>query len=339
MAQREFEIIRQYFRDAGSGIQREDVALGIGDDCALLDPPPDQQLAISLDLLQEGVHFPVAAVPALVGHRALAVNLSDLAAMGAEPWCFTLGLSLPRADALWLEGFSTGLLALARQFNCPLVGGDLIRGVLHIAIQVQGLVPRGRALLRSTARPGDLIYVTGTLGDAAAGLALVTALTTGKNASASTLAPASLTPAQRDFLINRFYQPSPRIEAGIQLRDFATACIDLSDGLLNDLGHIVEDSQVGAELDIEQLPYSPALLACTTEAQRRQAALGGGDDYELCFTVAPDRYHDMERQLAQRQIPVRRIGEIVTGHGIRCLDSRGDPVALDTAPFQHFPEE
>ncbi|MEX2131531.1 MAG: thiamine-phosphate kinase [Pseudohongiellaceae bacterium] len=340
MAQLEFEIIRKYFRDSGLGFRREGVSLGIGDDCALLDPQPDQQLAISLDLLQEGVHFPESAVPELVAYRALAVNLSDLAAVGAEPWCFTLGLAIPQADPVWLEAFSRGLLDIAKKYNCPLVGGDLIHGTLNIAIQVQGLVPRGKAMLRSAAKPGDMIYVTGTLGDAAIALSIFNALAGVDRVKEG--APQAdrqkLSSSHRDFFINRFYKPQPAIAAGILLRDFANACIDLSDGLLNDLGHIVEDSGVGAELDFEQLPYSAAMLASVTPEHRRQAALCGGDDYELCFTVPPDRCLDMEHELASKQITFKRIGEIVSGKGIQCLDSQGEPVAINATTFSHFSE-
>lgn len=341
MSQREFAIIHKYFRDSGLGFARPEIALGIGDDCALLNLTGDQQLALSLDLLQEGVHFPAGAVPELLAQRALAVNLSDLAAMGAEPLCFTLGLSLPHPDDVWLEAFSKGLLVLAKQYNCPLVGGDLIHGILQIAIQVQGLVPPGKALRRCTAKPGDLIYVTGTLGDAAIALSLFQALSGDDTVSTGLpqLERRRLNNGQRDFFINRFYRPEPRIAAGLVLRDFASACIDVSDGLLNDLGHIVEDSGVGAELDVDQLPYSTAMQDCVSQEQRLQAALHGGDDYELCFTVDPERYLSMEKALAAAKVPVRRVGEIVTGSGIRCLDSLGDEVVVAGHPFSHFPED
>ena len=338
MAQREFEIIRQYFRDSGLGFEKSGIALGIGDDCALLNPPVDQQIAISLDLLQEGVHFPAGAVADLVAYRALAVNLSDLAAIGAEPWCFTLGLSMPDAEPLWLEAFSRGLLELAKLHNCPLVGGDLIRGSLHIAIQVQGLVPAGKALRRSTAKAGDLIYVTGTLGDAAIALAILQAVDGTASPLLSATAIRKLSNSQRDFFIRRFYQPDVRLAAGIALRDYASACIDISDGLLNDLAHIVEDSGVGAELDIEQLPYSVAMQQCVEAEHRLSAALFGGDDYELCFTVAPEQCNAMEKSLVALNLTVKRVGEIVSKPGIRCLDSLGDEVKISGQAFRHFAE-
>ena len=338
--QREFEIIRQYFRDGGAGFGKPGLDLGIGDDCALLSVAPDRQLAISLDLLQEGVHFPAGAPPRSLAHRALAVNLSDLAAVGAEPLCFTLGLSLPAADPAWLEGFSKGLVEAARLYECPLAGGDLIRGSLTIAIQVQGTVPRDKALLRSKASPGDLIYVTGTLGDAAVALSVMS------RQSGTALPPevdllekgVKLSAGQRDFFLQRFYQPTPRLSAGVALREFATSCIDLSDGLLNDLAHILEDSGVGAEVDVDQLPLSEAMLSVVAPANRRRAALCGGDDYELCFSVPPEQCAAMEAALHELKVPLKRIGEIVSGAGIRCMDNLGEPVEVDCRTFSHFPE-
>ncbi|MFM1895717.1 MAG: hypothetical protein RLZZ385_791 [Pseudomonadota bacterium] len=339
--QREFDIIHKYFREAGIGFAKPGVDLGIGDDCALLSIPPERQLALSMDLLQEGVHFPENAIPQLIAHRALAVNLSDLAAAGAEPLCFTLGLSVPSADATWLEAFSRGLLEAARRYDCPLAGGDLIHGTLTIAIQVQGTLPRGKALLRSTAQPGDLVYVTGTLGDAAVALSVFARLSDGDTPATGDLLEGAAKPsvAQRDFFIHRFYQPTARLAAGIALRDYASSCIDLSDGLLSDLTHIVEDSGVGVELDVDQLPYSAAMLAVVSPDNRRRAALCGGDDYELCFSVPPEKCAAMEAALGELQVPIKRIGEIISGSGIRCLDSLGEPVEVDCRPFSHFPEQ
>lgn len=334
--QREFDIIQRYFRDPGLGFAKPGVDLGSGDDCALLRVPVDQQLAISMDLLQEGVHFPPHAVPELVAYRALAVNLSDLAAVGADPLAFTLGLSLPVADDVWLESFSRGLLDCATRYDCPLVGGDLIRGSLTLAIQVQGLVPQGQALLRSGARPGDAICVTGTLGDAAVALAVFAKFSRIGSAPFPLLGDTPLAPADRDHFIQRFYRPSPRVQAGKALRGRASACIDVSDGLLSDLGHVLGASGVGAELNLDQLPCSEAMLRCVAPEHRRQAALLGGDDYELCFTLAPEDVEDVTAALKDLDVPVCRIGTVVAEAGVRCRDGAGAPVVVPGQPFQHF---
>ena len=340
MSRSEFAIIEKYFRDSGLCFDAEGIDLAIGDDCALLSLDENYQLAMSMDLLQEGVHFPSNAVPKLLGQRALAVNLSDLAAMGAEPMCFTLGLSVPEADDTWLEAFSAGLLTMAERFNCPLVGGDLIRGTLQMAIQVQGRVPRSKALLRSNARPGHLVYVTGTLGDAAAALALFERLD-GANETTETESPlvtTKLAARHRDHLINAFYCPEPRVTVGREVRGLASAAIDISDGLLNDLGHIVAASGVGAELDVAQLPLSSAMQECVREEHRSSLALGGGDDYELCITVPPEHCQALEEAVASLDVPLTRVGEIVTGKGVQCLDSFGDPVVIKHAGYTHFNE-
>ncbi len=333
MPQLEFDIIDRFFRSADLNFPGEGVDLAIGDDCALVTIAAGHQMALSMDLLQEGVHFPDSAPPELLGQRALAVNLSDLAAAGAEPVCFTLGLSLPEVDTDWLKAFCGGLASLAGRYNCPLVGGDLIRGFLQIAIQVQGRVPTGQALLRSGARSGDLIYVTGTLGDAAAALSM---LNDGVKESAL-FTNGKLSGKQRDFFLQAFYAPEPRIAVGKALRGLATAAIDISDGLLSDLGHVVTASGVGAELDLVQLPYSTALREnVQDEGQRQELALCGGDDYELCLTVSPDNCRSVEKVVADLGVPFTRIGEIVSGAGIECLDSYGEPVAIGRAGFSHF---
>lgn len=341
MARQEFAIIEKYFRDSGLCFASDGVDLAIGDDCALLSVDPTQQLALSMDLLQEGVHFPEAAIPELLGQRALAVNLSDLAGMGADPVCFTLGLSLPEADDAWLEAFSRGLSKMAAKYQCPLVGGDLIQGILHIVIQVHGLVPRGKALLRSGARPGDLVYVTGTLGDGAAALALFENLA-GNDSSGDKGSPFlknKLTARHRDYFINAFYLPEPRVNVGRSILGLASAAIDISDGLLSDLGHIVEASGVGAEVDVAQVPLSDPMLACIKEESRYYLALAGGDDYELCITVAPEQCGALEAAVANLDVPLTRIGEIITGEEIRCLDSHGDTVTFEHSGYSHFNED
>ena len=344
MAQQEFEIIENYFKDSGLCFEKTGVDFGIGDDCALLSVDPNQQLAISMDLLQEGVHFPENAIPELIAQRALSVNLSDLAAMGAEPLCFTLGLSLSDADPAWLEVFSLGLLKTATRYNCPLVGGDLIRGNLHLAIQVNGQVPKGRSLTRSGARPGHLIYVTGYLGDGAAALALLDSFAGSDvigsaDPSENYKDSKNLSIQHRDYLINAFYCPSPRIEAGIALRGIASAAIDVSDGLLSDAGHILKASNTGAEIDVEQLPLSESLKNFVLESHQKRLALSGGDDYELCFTVPPENCTQAEDVLAQIDVPVTRIGEIVTGSQLKCLDSLGEPLSVDYQGYNHFSQE
>jgi thiamine-monophosphate kinase len=344
MAQSEFEIIENYFKDSGLCFEKSGVDFGIGDDCALLSLDPSQQLAVSMDLLQEGVHFPESAIPELIAQRALAVNLSDLAAMGADPLCFTLGLSLPEAEPAWLEAFSLGLLKMATRYQCPLVGGDLIRGNLHLAIQVQGQLPTGQGIHRNGARPGHVIYVTGCLGDGAAGLALINSFSgfegmDSHDSGNKFVDPKHLSILDRDFLINAFYCPEPRIEAGIALRNIASAAIDISDGLLSDAGHIIKASGVGAEIHVDHLPYSKAFLDYVVEDHRHHLALNGGDDYELCFTVPPELCAQAEDALAKIKMPVSRIGEVVAGDQIDCLNSLGEVCSFDSEGYMHFKKE
>jgi thiamine-monophosphate kinase len=341
MSQREFDIINRYFRDSGLGFAADGVDLGIGDDCALLRVGADNQLAVSMDLLQEGVHFPAAADPQLLGQRALAVNLSDLAAVGAEPLCFTLGLSLPEPDQAWLAGFSKGLALMAKKFRCPLVGGDLIQGVRQVAIQVHGLLPVGQALRRSGAKPGHLVYVTGTLGDAAAALALLEGRDSADTGNAAywPFQKARLSGKQRDHFLQAFYAPTPRVQVGMALRGLVSAAIDISDGLLSDLGHIVELGQAGAEIDVVQLPFSRFMQDTVKDDERLSLALGGGDDYELCLTVAPEHCGAVEKAVAALGVRLTRIGEIVTGEGVQCLDSHGEPVIITHTGYSHFGEE
>lgn len=334
MASDEFDIIRRYFNRGSLAFPATEVPLGIGDDCALLSPGVGMTLAMSMDLLQEGVHFLADADPFLLGKRSLLVNLSDLAAMGARPLCFTLGLCLPRVDALWLEAFSNGLAEVARAHDCPLVGGDTSAshpdsGSLTICIQVHGELPLGEALRRDGAQPGDRIYVTGTLGDAAAGLGVLQGRL-----------GAALPAAQREALLDAFYVPESRIEAGMCLRSFASACIDLSDGLASDLVHVLSASGVGAEIDLQALPLSPALQACVPQALQEQMAVSGGDDYELCFTLPPEREAAMQAALASRGVPVHCIGVVRAQQGL--LWRKGSTLSTrQWQGYRHFsvPEE
>ena len=275
MTLHEFDIIKQFF--AAQRTHRPDVVVGIGDDCAVVDVPSDQQLVMTMDTLVADIHFFNSNVttPYEIGYKALAVNLSDLAAMGAMPAWITLGITLPQADETWLKDFCKGLFHLAQKYNVQLIGGDLTRGPLTITIQAHGFVPKNQAIKRSGAKPGDLIYVTNTLGDAALGLLILQNKIT--------------VPEQykNDFIF-RLHQPYPQIEMGISLRHIANSAIDISDGLAADLNHILQASKVGAVIEVDRLPLSNALRECIPLDEAYHLALTGGDDYELCFTIPPE---------------------------------------------------
>ena len=299
---------------------RADVVLGIGDDAALLAPPPGRQLVVTADTLNDGVHFPRGTSPADVGWKALAVNLSDLASMGAEPaWC-TLSLSLPQSDPAWIEGFLDGFLDLAGQHDIALVGGDTTRGPLSIAVTAMGLVEPGRALRRDGARVGDEVWVTGTLGDAAGGLALL---------------DREAVPALRA----RLDRPTPRVAAGRALAGIATACVDVSDGLLADLGHVCARSHVAARIDVDALPASAALREAFGEADRIALQASGGDDYELCFTAPADAGADIGAVSAQLGLRITRIGRIVAGEGVHPVDAKSQPWSSPRRGYDHFAEQ
>jgi len=313
----EFDLIRRYF--AERGVRRADVPLGIGDDAALLTPPPGQSLAVTIDTLHCGVHFDAGIPPADLGHKALAVNLSDLAAMGAEPAWATLALSLPQADEAWLAAFAEGFFALAGRHGVQLVGGDTTRGPLSVTVQMQGFVPQEKALTRSGAEPGDHVFVTGSLGDAGAGLAI-------EQGRLEFAGPPA------DLLLARLHRPTPRVGAGLALRGLATASIDISDGLAQDLGHILVASGVGAVLDIDRLPLSDELLASGIDGPWRLAA-SAGDDYELCFTAPADADFGVDDALG---CPVTRIGRIIVEPGQRWLGADGQPCELPSRGWDHF---
>ncbi len=299
---------------------RSDMILGIGDDAAILSVPPGKQLVVAMDTLNAGVHFPADTAPADIGWKALAVNLSDLAAMAASPaWC-TLSLSLPQPDAAWLDGFLDGFLALAAQHDVALVGGDTTRGPLSICVTAHGLVdPRG-ALLRSGARIGDDVWVTGTLGDAAGAL---------RQWQADGPADAALR--------RRLDRPMPRVEAGLRLAGIAHACIDISDGLLADLGHVCRASRVGVALEIDALPASEALLRTFDIATRRELQIAGGDDYELCFTAPKTARLAVEDAMQTSDLPATRIGCITGDAGKRLLhDCDGVEWFAPRAGYVHF---
>lgn len=320
MAVGEFALIEEFFRQEAT--VSLGVAMGIGDDCALLQVPDGCQLAVSMDTLVGGVHFPKNADPELIAEKALRSNLSDLAAMGAEPLWFTLSLTLPSADRHWIKGFSQGLFHVARDYSISLVGGDTTRGPLAITIQVHGAVAPGKALLRSGACKDDLIFVTGCLGDGAGALAVIKQeLEVGKSAF--------------NYFMGRYYRPEPQVEAGELLTDIASSAIDISDGLLADLGHVCQESGVGAQLRLEQLPLSDPLKKLVEKETAFKWALSGGDDYHLCFTVPPHNLARLEALVDQKKIEVHPIGEIVEGSVVECLYN-DQAVVLNQGGYEHF---
>lgn len=321
----EFDLIARYFTRPV-----RHATLGVGDDCALLAPRPGMQLAISSDMLVEGRHFFADVAPEALGHKALAVNLSDLAACGAKPLAFTLALALPRVDEAWLAGFSKGLLALADAHGCELVGGDTTQGPLNICITVFGEVPAGQALLRSGARAGDDIYVSGTLGDAR--LALEALL-------GHIHLPDELLAQARQ----RLERPTPRVALGLALRGIASSAMDVSDGLLGDFGHILKASGVGACIRTDETIKLIAAGAFPSSARGQfdakilqQCTLAGGDDYELLFTAPPQHRAAVAEAATQSQTPVTRIGQVEAAPGLRLLDAQGMPVENRFASFDHF---
>ncbi|MGH8279372.1 MAG: thiamine-phosphate kinase [Gammaproteobacteria bacterium] len=318
----EFELIQHFFDRKLSA--RDDVALGIGDDAAVLRVPAGMELAATVDTLVAGVHFPPSlTTPEDIGQRALAVNLSDLAAMGAQPAWALLALTLPDADEKWLTAFARGFFALADAEHVALVGGNIAHGPLSVTVTVHGFLPQGAALTRGGAQPGDEIYVTGELGAAAAGLRLIE-----KRISA----PGS------ERLRARFARPTPRIAAGIALRGIASACIDISDGFFADLVHILQISGVGAEVSVDTLPLAREAVELLGAAEARQLAFVGGDDYELCFCVPPARTARLRSGLGPSCGKVTRVGVITADKYLRCLQADGSkwiPDA-DTMGYRHF---
>lgn len=315
----EFDLIQRYFQ---ADTTRSDVAVGIGDDCAVLRVPAGHELAVSIDTLVQGVHFFSDIDPYSLGHKALAVSLSDLAAMGATPAWVTLALTLPHSDPDWLKAFSEGFVALACAHQVDLVGGDTTRGPLTLSTQAHGFIEQGRGMRRSGARVGDLIYVTGTLGDA--GLAL-----RAKQGLYQNTQDASK-------LMQRLERPLPRVSEGRALARLATAAIDISDGLAADLGHILKASQVGATVDIDRIPLSHAVRAYGDETGDWLLALSAGDDYELCVVVSEERQREVEKLAASFQCGLTRIGIIEQESGLRCRGADGRLLELGVCGFDHF---
>lgn len=305
----EFSLIDKFFKK--TTLKNAETRLGIGDDCALLSIPSGYELAITTDTMVENVHFFPNANPAQLGHKLLAVNLSDLAAMGAKPLAVTLALTLPKVDENWLHEFSTGFLNLAQQHRVDLIGGDTTKGALTLTVQAMGLVPAGKALKRSNAQVGDLVFMSGFLGDAGLGLKIMQGQ---KFNAENTLA--------------RFHQPKPRIETGLALRDVANACIDISDGLVSDLGHILKQSGVGATVEFEKLPLSNEVKNYIQQTGDWQMPLISGDDYELCFTVSPQNAHRIPENCTH-------IGFIDSQAGLR-LKKDGQIQTITAKGYEHF---
>ena len=312
----EFDLIRRHFTRATPG-----ALLGVGDDAALLQVPAGEVMAVSSDMLVSSTHFFPDADPYLLGHKTLAVNLSDLAAMGATPRWATLALSLPNADDVWLERFSAGFFALARQHHVDLVGGDTTRGPLNLCVTIMGTVPAQQALRRDGAQVGDEIWVSGKLGDAALALAHLQGKLVLSAAEFAACAPA-------------LHSPQPRVALGLALRGIAHSAIDISDGLLADLGHILAASQVGVVLDYAALPMSSVLRSHADLAQ--QCVLAGGDDYELCFTAPATGHTELLRIAEEIALPLSCIGKVVAGSGTVVHDAQGNTIQLKSRGYDHF---
>ncbi len=314
----EFDLIRRYFTRATPG-----ALLGVGDDAALLQVNPGKVLAVSSDMLVCGTHFFADTAPFLLGHKTLAVNLSDLAAMGATPRWATLAIAMPAADEAWLAKFSAGFFALADAHGVELVGGDTTRGPLNLCVTIMGEVDATQALRRSGAQAGDEIWVSGHLGDAALAL---THLQGRVALSASDFAACT----------TALYQPQPRVALGLLLCGVASSAIDISDGLLGDLGHILEASKVGAHVNFDELPVSASLRRFLDQPLGKQCALSGGDDYELCFTVPAHRRNEVLFISERLGLPLSCIGKIVAGQGCTVRDMSGNPITIESAGYDHF---
>jgi thiamine-monophosphate kinase len=317
----EFDIIKHYF--ATQQTQRGDVRIGIGDDAAIVNVPQGHELAITTDTLIAGIHFPESTPAYDIGFKSLAVNLSDLAAMGATPAWVTMALTLPDNNKDWIQNFCAGFFALANRWGIALIGGDLTHGPLAITIQALGLTPQQQAILRSQAKPGDLIYVTGTIGDAGLALRFLQH-------------QLVLDDRQQPQVLERLNRPEPRVATGQHLRGIASAAIDISDGLAADLGHVLEQSHVGAVLYVDQLPLSEALVRSLSHEEAIALALTAGDDYELCFTVPAKLQTELKRQLSTLPCRFTCIGEIRQHPGLELKYQNGSNYHGAIIGYQHF---
>lgn len=322
---KEFSIIEKFFSHQAS--KRSDVIVGIGDDCAVLQSPVDQQLVMTIDNFIENIHFLKNTSPYDIGYKSLAISLSDIAAMGADPAWVMLSLALPHADEKWLTEFCRGFFKLLDKFSLTLIGGNTTQSKeINIATQVTGFVPPEKSLLRSGAKPGDLIYVTGTLGDA--GLAL------------KLLQKKIKIPKQyHDDILQKLLRPESRINEGITLRELATAAIDISDGLAADLSHLLQMSNVGATIKTERLPLSKTLRECIKKEDAWRLALTAGDDYELCFTIPPALQSTFELQFGSYNCGYICIGKIENEKGLRVIDVEGKEFKFSTKGYEHFSKE
>ena len=322
MAYSEFSLIDEYFKNRT--LIREDVVLGIGDDAAVTAIPPGYELVTAVDTLVNNVHFPKDTQAFDIGYKSLAVNLSDMAAMGAEPVWATLALTMPDVDKSWLQQFCNGFFSLAERHRVQLIGGDTTQGPLTITVQVMGLVPQGQALKRAGAKVGDRVFVSGQLGDAALALQMLQHSTQLK-----------VSDEQKAMLLNKLNRPQPRTELGIALRGIASSVIDVSDGLAADLGHILEVSNVGAVVDVDQLPVSDELIRSKESREIETLALAGGDDYELCFTVPFEKLPVIEQIKQQLKINVTAIGQIEEQQGLR-VTCNGVSIDITQTGYRHF---
>ena len=323
MSLTEFELIKACFSDIGMQYCHPGIRQAVGDDCAVLSVPAGFELVMSIDTLVADVHFPADAAPSDIARRALAVAVSDLAAMAAEPLAFTLALTLPAAEDAWLQSFSQGLATAAEHYRIPLIGGDTTRGPLVISIQAQGLLESGSAPLRSGAQVGDDVYVSGCLGDGRLALDLIKGERT-------------LSGEASAYLKRRFYQPSARIKLARALRPWLAAAIDVSDGLLADVGHIASASDVAVRINAADLPLSDTLSSALAVEHAWQYALTGGDDYELCFTARPEHRAAVLAAAEAVAVPVTVIGAVTAGSGVSCVDHAQQPLSLPRHGFQHF---
>ena len=320
----EFSLIETFFAQPSAGTNHSQVVLGIGDDAAILDVPPEQQLLVSTDTLVSGVHFFPDVAPADLAYKALAVNLSDMAAMGATPAWVSLALTLPKLPPRWLSEFARSFMQTCEDYQVALIGGDTTSGPLSISVTIHGLIPRGKAVRRDGAQVGDDIYVSGTLGDAAAGLNIL-----------NTQADHSERDIIQYNLLERLLRPTPRVLLGKQLRGLASSCLDVSDGLAGDIKHILKASFVGAQIDVSALPYSSELLDYVTKKQAQEYALTGGDDYELCFTAPKSHAAELQQIAQECNVSITKIGHITESANNLLFISNGQTYQLPKGAYEH----